>query len=60
QNEDQVPVCEAFKQIGEKFPFGLTILPINKYMPRRFMSPIHCSPKDSVLLFRDIMAWECI
>lgn len=24
------------------------------YQPRDFMSPVHCSPRDSVALFKDI------
>ena len=29
-------------------------------MPRRFMSPIHCSPADSVRVFRDIGAKKAL
>ncbi|KAF5357312.1 hypothetical protein D9758_005898 [Tetrapyrgos nigripes] len=61
QNEDEGPVCEAFKQIGEKFgPIDLALLPIGAYAPRRFMSTVHCSPKDSALVFKDIKAKRAI
>ncbi|KIJ47263.1 hypothetical protein M422DRAFT_28926 [Sphaerobolus stellatus SS14] len=57
QDEDKVPVCEGFKQIGDKFgSIDLAMIPIGAYMPRRYMSPIHCSPADAVLLFKDIKA----
>ncbi|KAF9078481.1 Metallo-hydrolase/oxidoreductase [Rhodocollybia butyracea] len=57
QDEDTVPVCEAFKQIGEHFrPIDLAMIPVGAYMPRKFMSPVHCSPKDSALLFKDLKA----
>ncbi|KAF8958178.1 hypothetical protein BDZ97DRAFT_1923920 [Flammula alnicola] len=57
QDEDKVPICEAFKEIGERFgPIDFAMVPIGAYMPRRYMSPIHCSPQDSVLLFKDIKA----
>jgi N-acyl-phosphatidylethanolamine-hydrolysing phospholipase D len=57
QDQEKVPVCEAFKQIGERFgPIDLAMVPIGAYAPRRYMSPIHCSPDDSVLLFKDIKA----
>ena len=66
QDEDNVPRCPAFKQIGQKYgPFDLASLalpqnfidsriPIGAYSPRHIMSPVHCSPADSVLLHHDI------
>ncbi|RDB22378.1 N-acyl-phosphatidylethanolamine-hydrolyzing phospholipase D [Hypsizygus marmoreus] len=57
QNEDEVPVCPAFKEIGERFDgFNFAMIPIGAYMPRHYMSPIHCAPQDSVRLFKDIQA----
>ncbi|KAF8063612.1 Metallo-hydrolase/oxidoreductase [Lyophyllum atratum] len=57
QDEDDVPVCPAFKEIGERFGgFDFATIPIGAYMPRQFMSPIHCAPQDSVRLFKDIRA----
>ncbi|TFK35423.1 Metallo-hydrolase/oxidoreductase [Crucibulum laeve] len=61
QDEDKVPVCEGFKQIGERLgPIDFAMIPIGAYMPRRYMSPIHCSPQDSVLLFKDIKAKRAV
>ncbi|TDL20164.1 N-acyl-phosphatidylethanolamine-hydrolyzing phospholipase D [Rickenella mellea] len=57
QDVNEVPKCPAFKQIGDRFGgFDFAMIPIGAYLPRRFMSPIHCSPDDSVLLFQDIRA----
>ncbi|KAF8641647.1 hypothetical protein AX16_009873 [Volvariella volvacea WC 439] len=57
ENEDEVPTCPVFKEIGEKFGgFDLALIPIGAYQPRRFMSPFHCAPQDSVRLFQDIRA----
>ena len=67
QDEDTVPRCPAFKNIGQKYgPFNLArfvthnehiltgSIPIGAYSPRHIMSPVHCSPADSVLLHHDI------
>jgi len=66
QDEETVPRCPAFKLIGRKYgPFDLASytpltstsdnsVPIGAYSPRHIMSPIHCSPADSVLLHHDI------
>ncbi|KDR71859.1 hypothetical protein GALMADRAFT_253640 [Galerina marginata CBS 339.88] len=61
QNEDEVPVCPAFETIGNKFGgFDVALIPIGAYLPRQFMSPIHCAPQDSVLLFKDIKAKKAV
>ncbi|TFK19218.1 N-acyl-phosphatidylethanolamine-hydrolyzing phospholipase D [Coprinopsis marcescibilis] len=61
QKEDEVPVCPAFKEIGNVFGgFDLALIPIGAYLPRQFMSPIHCAPQDSVKLFKDIKAKKAI
>ena len=69
QDEDTVPTCPIFKRIGQKYgPFDLSSfgflyekkilinsrIPIGAYSPRHIMSPVHCSPSDSVLLHHDI------
>jgi N-acyl-phosphatidylethanolamine-hydrolysing phospholipase D len=42
-------------EIGDKIgPFDLALIPIGAYSPRWFMSPIHCSPEDSVRIHEDI------
>jgi len=51
----KLPVCPAFKDIGEKYgPFNLAAIPIGAYAPRWFMSPIHCSPEDAVCVHQDV------
>lgn len=52
---DSLPVCPAFKEIGEKLgPFDLSAIPIGAYSPRWFMSPIHCDPEDAVCVHKDV------
>lgn len=47
-----LPVCPAFKQIGElRGPFDLGLIPIGAYDPRWIMSPMHANPYDSVNIF---------
>ncbi|TEB23165.1 Metallo-hydrolase/oxidoreductase [Coprinellus micaceus] len=61
QKEEDVPVCPAFKQVGEVFGgFDIALIPIGAYLPRQFMSPIHCAPQDSVRLFQDIKAKKAL
>ncbi|PBK79311.1 N-acyl-phosphatidylethanolamine-hydrolyzing phospholipase D [Armillaria gallica] len=61
ENEDECPVCPAFKEIGEKFDkFDLAMIPIGAYKPRWFMSTIHCAPQDSVRIFKDVRAKKAI
>ncbi|TFK35176.1 N-acyl-phosphatidylethanolamine-hydrolyzing phospholipase D [Crucibulum laeve] len=61
QDENNVPTCPAFKEIGEKFGgFDFAMIPIGAYMPRQYMSPIHCAPQDSVLLFKDVKAKKAL
>jgi N-acyl-phosphatidylethanolamine-hydrolysing phospholipase D len=57
ENEDDVPVCPAFKEIGDKFGgFDLALIPIGAYNPRDQMSSVHASPSDAVRIFQDIRA----
>ncbi|KAJ7159066.1 N-acyl-phosphatidylethanolamine-hydrolyzing phospholipase D [Mycena crocata] len=57
EGPETLPVCPAFKEIGEHWGgFDFAMIPIGAYAPRRFMSPIHCAPRDSVAIFRDIKA----
>jgi len=57
ENEDEVPVCPVFKEIGEKFGgFDFAMIPIGAYLPRSMMSPVHCAPQDSVLVYKDVKA----
>ncbi|KAI0765699.1 N-acyl-phosphatidylethanolamine-hydrolyzing phospholipase D [Trametes elegans] len=57
EDEDVVPRCPAFKEIGEKLgPFDLALLPIGAYAPRAMWSNLHSSPADAVEIFKDIRA----
>ncbi|KAK2467546.1 hypothetical protein APHAL10511_000401 [Amanita phalloides] len=61
EDEDKVPCCPAFKEIGEVFGgFDFAMIPIGAYQPRRVMSPIHCAPQDSVRIFKDIRARKAL
>ncbi|KAF7326807.1 Zn-dependent hydrolase oxidoreductase family [Mycena sanguinolenta] len=56
-DDADLPVCPAFAEIGDRWgAFDFAMIPIGAYEPRRFMSPIHCAPRDSVGIFRDIRA----
>lgn len=49
-----LPVCPAFKQIGEfRGPFDLGLIPIGAYRPRHVLSGFHSNPYDSVEIFKD-------
>ncbi|KAI0090882.1 Metallo-hydrolase/oxidoreductase [Irpex rosettiformis] len=61
ENEDDVPVCPAFKEIGEKIgPFDFAMIPIGAYDPRSLFSSVHASPKDSVAIFKDVKAKKAL
>ncbi|KAL8946885.1 MAG: hypothetical protein Q9222_006777, partial [Ikaeria aurantiellina] len=47
-SEHTLPHCPAFLAIGAAYgPFDLSLLPIGCYLPRQFLSPLHCSPEDA-------------
>ncbi|KAJ3295589.1 hypothetical protein HK104_002493 [Borealophlyctis nickersoniae] len=57
----QLPVCPAFKEIGEKYgPFDMAAIPIGAYSPRWFMSTVHCSPEDAVCVHQDVRSRHSI
>jgi N-acyl-phosphatidylethanolamine-hydrolysing phospholipase D len=68
EDENEVPFCPAFKEIGQKFgSFDLALIPIGAYQPRAAMSGFHASPSDAVRIFQDIKAkkaigmhWGCV
>ncbi|EJC99211.1 Metallo-hydrolase/oxidoreductase [Fomitiporia mediterranea MF3/22] len=61
EDEDEVPFCPAFKEIGERWgSFDLALIPIGAYEPREFMSRFHCAPQDSVRIFKDIRAKKAL
>lgn len=41
-------------------PFDLALLPIGCYLPRAFMSPVHCAPDDSVEIHKDVRSKKSI
>ena len=48
---------EIFKEIGKREgPIDVSLIPIGAYLPRWFMSPIHVSPKESVLIHQDVQS----
>ncbi|MBS0625373.1 MAG: MBL fold metallo-hydrolase [Verrucomicrobia bacterium] len=45
----------GFKEIGQNWPYmDLSLIPIGTYVPRDFMSPVHCSPYDGVEIHQDV------
>ncbi|GAA5879265.1 hypothetical protein JCM3774_006419, partial [Rhodotorula dairenensis] len=49
------PTCPVFAEIGRREgPFDVGMIPIGAYQPRWIMSPVHCSPEDSVELHRHV------
>lgn len=59
--ESSLPHCPAFLEIGDRFgPFDLALLPIGLFLPRHFMSPVHCSPEDSICIHKDIKSKKSI
>ncbi|KAL7008026.1 Protein-lysine N-methyltransferase efm4 [Cystobasidiomycetes sp. EMM_F5] len=55
EEEKLLPVCPAFKEIGQRFGgFDLALIPIGAYSPRWFMSRVHANPEDSVEIHSDI------
>ncbi|KAF9020414.1 Metallo-hydrolase/oxidoreductase [Hymenopellis radicata] len=57
EDEDSMPTCPAFREIGERFKeIDLALLPIGAYEPRWFMSTVHCAPQDSMCIFKDLRA----
>lgn len=60
-NEDTMARCPAFDEIGETFGgFDLSLLPIGCYLPRQFLSPLHCSPEDALCLHKDLKSRKSI
>ncbi|GBE80835.1 N-acyl-phosphatidylethanolamine-hydrolyzing phospholipase D [Sparassis crispa] len=61
EDEEKVPVCPAFSEIGERFgSFDLALLPIGAYAPRTLFSNLHVNPYDSVRIFQDIRAKKAL
>ncbi|KAI0827743.1 N-acyl-phosphatidylethanolamine-hydrolyzing phospholipase D [Trametes gibbosa] len=61
EDEDAVPRCPAFAEIGEHFAgFDLALLPIGAYEPRAMWSNLHASPTDAVEIFKDVRARKAL
>jgi len=61
EDQDQVPVCPVFAEVGERFGgFDIALLPIGAYSPRAVMSNIHATPADAVRIFRDVRAQKAL
>ena len=55
--EEAAPRCPAFREMRERLGApDLALLPIGAYSPRGFMSSVHASPEDAVLMFEDLGA----
>ena len=56
-----LPVCPEFIHIGNKYgPFDLSAIPIGAYLPRWFMSPVHCDPFDAICIHKDVQSKRSI
>lgn len=53
--------CPVFKEIGDHYgPIDLSFLPIGLFLPRHFMSNVHCSPEDAVDVHVDIKSRKSV
>ena len=44
-----------FKAIGARWPhMDLSLIPIGTYVPKQFMQPVHCSPREAVEIHTDV------
>jgi N-acyl-phosphatidylethanolamine-hydrolysing phospholipase D len=59
--EEAAPRCPAFREMRERLGApDLALLPIGAYSPRGFMSSVHASPEDAVLMFEDLGARRAV
>lgn len=53
--------CPVFRELGSHFgPIDLSLLPIGLFLPRHFLSNVHCAPEDAVDLHRDIKSRKSV
>lgn len=51
----------SFKEIGKRIgPVDISIIPIGAYKPEWFMSPIHCSPSEAVMIHKEVQSRRSI
>ncbi|KAI0035175.1 N-acyl-phosphatidylethanolamine-hydrolyzing phospholipase D [Vararia minispora EC-137] len=56
-DEDKVPVCPAFAEVGERFGgVDVALIPIGAYAPRTMWSNLHADPADAVRIMKDVKA----
>jgi len=61
EDEDKVPVCPAFAEVGERFGgVDVALLPIGAYASRTMWSNLHASPADAVRMFKDVRAKKAL
>jgi len=61
EDEDKVPVCPAFAEVGERFGGAdVALLPIGAYASRAMWSNLHASPADAVRMFKDVRAKKAL
>ena len=47
--------AKDFKAIGEQFKgMDLSLIPIGTYIPRAFMSPVHISPEQAIVIHQEV------
>ncbi|CAM3636180.1 MULTISPECIES: MBL fold metallo-hydrolase [Saccharibacillus] len=46
----------GFREIGDRFPIHITLMPIGAYEPEWFMGPQHMNPEQALQAFRDVGA----
>ncbi len=52
---------KLFREIGEKFDsMDVSMIPIGAYKPKWFMSPIHVSPEEGLLIHKDVRSKKSI
>jgi L-ascorbate metabolism protein UlaG (beta-lactamase superfamily) len=45
----------TFKEIGDRCsPVAVSLIPIGAYQPIWFMSPVHCSPAEAVIIHKEV------
>ena len=51
----------TFKEIGQRCsPIAVSLIPIGAYQPIWFMSPVHCSPEEAVIIHKEVRSKKSI
>jgi L-ascorbate metabolism protein UlaG (beta-lactamase superfamily) len=52
---------KTFKEIGDRCsPIAVSLIPIGAYQPIWFMSPVHCSPAEAVMIHKEVRSKKSI